>query len=125
MADVCGALVRVAARVAGLALVGNPGRVPAPPGARCGGQRPPPVDLVGDPGRVPAPPGARSGGQSPPPLDLSGPFERTTVREVLERHAGLALGGRESIAELAAKARAAGAAARGRAARAGGFFSAW
>ena len=100
IADDCEALVRVAARAAG-------------------------VDLVGDPGRVPAPPGARSGGQSPPPLDLSRPFERTTVRDALERHAQLELDGRESVAELAAKARAAGVDVSGRTSWDDVFFQVW
>jgi lysyl-tRNA synthetase class 2 len=46
-------------------------------------------------------------------LDLAGPFERTTVRDVMERHAGLTLAGDESAAELASKARAAGVALGG------------
>lgn len=41
-------------------------------------------------------------------LDLAAPFERTTVREVVRRHAGLDLAGDESAAALAEKARAAG-----------------
>lgn len=41
-------------------------------------------------------------------LDLAGPFERTTVREVMKRHAGIALAGDESAADLMEKARAAG-----------------
>ena len=41
-------------------------------------------------------------------LDLAGPFERTTVREVVRRHAGIELAGDEDVAALAAKARAAG-----------------
>jgi lysyl-tRNA synthetase class 2 len=43
-----------------------------------------------------------------PALDLSGPFERTTVREVVATHAGVALDGDETVEALAAKARAAG-----------------
>ncbi|HVR03803.1 MAG TPA: amino acid--tRNA ligase-related protein, partial [Polyangia bacterium] len=59
------------------------------------------------------------------PLDLSGPFERTTVREVLERHAGFALGGRESAIELAVKARAAGVDVSGRTSWDDVFFQVW
>jgi lysyl-tRNA synthetase class 2 len=43
-------------------------------------------------------------------LDLAAPFERTTVREVVRRHAGVELAGDESAPALAEKARAAGVA---------------
>jgi lysyl-tRNA synthetase class 2 len=83
------------------------------------------ADLHGDPGRVPAPPGARSGGQSPPPLDLVGPFERTTVREVVKRYAGVEVHGDETVEALAAKARAAGVDVTGRASWDDVFFQLW
>jgi lysyl-tRNA synthetase class 2 len=82
-------------------------------------------DQVGDPGRVPVPPGARSGGQSPPPLDLSGPFERTTVREVVARHARVEIAGDETVDALAAKARAAGVDVAGRDSWDDVFFQLW
>jgi lysyl-tRNA synthetase class 2 len=53
---------------------------------------------------------ARAAGALNPALDLTGPFERTTVREVVRRHAGLELAGDESAEALAEKARAAGVA---------------
>jgi elongation factor P--(R)-beta-lysine ligase len=49
-----------------------------------------------------------AGGAAPAGLDLEGPFERTTVREVFARHAGVELAGDESAEGLAAKARGAG-----------------
>ncbi|HVZ72188.1 MAG TPA: EF-P lysine aminoacylase EpmA [Polyangia bacterium] len=51
---------------------------------------------------------AKAAGVAAPDLDLSPPFERTTVREVVKRHAGVELAGDESGADLADKARAAG-----------------
>jgi lysyl-tRNA synthetase class 2 len=66
---------------------------------------------------------ARAAGASP--VDLAGPFERATVREVLERHAGLALDGRETVAELAAKARGAGVDVSGRTSWDDVFFQVW
>jgi lysyl-tRNA synthetase class 2 len=56
---------------------------------------------------------ARAAGTPPPGLDLGAPFERTTVREVLRRHAGVELDGDESAPALAGKARAAGVALGG------------
>ncbi|MDB4979367.1 MAG: tRNA synthetase class [Myxococcales bacterium] len=53
---------------------------------------------------------AHAAGAIPPALDLGGPFERTTVREVLRRYAGLELDGDETTAALADKARAVGVA---------------
>jgi lysyl-tRNA synthetase class 2 len=58
-------------------------------------------------------------------LELSGPFERTTVREVVERHAGVELLGDETVEALAAKARAAGVDIRGRASWDDVFFQLW
>jgi lysyl-tRNA synthetase class 2 len=46
----------------------------------------------------------------PDRLHLQAPFERTTVRELLQRHAGVALAGDETLPELWAKAAAAGVA---------------
>jgi lysyl-tRNA synthetase class 2 len=83
------------------------------------------VRRVGDPERVPVPPAARSGGQSPPALDLHGPFERTTVREVVREHAGVALDGDETVEALAAKARAAGVDVAGRDSWDDVFFQLW
>lgn len=74
------------------------------------------------------PPDARSGGLSPPPpppLDLTSPFERTTVRQVVARHAGVELAGDESVAALAAKARAAGVDVAGRETWDDVFFQLW
>jgi elongation factor P--(R)-beta-lysine ligase len=53
---------------------------------------------------------ARAAGTTLGNLALEGPFERTTVREVLLRHAGVELDGDETTAVLADKARAAGVA---------------
>lgn len=53
---------------------------------------------------------AAAAGATNPALDLSAPFERTTVREVIRRHAGVELAGDESATALAEKARAAGVA---------------
>jgi lysyl-tRNA synthetase class 2 len=53
---------------------------------------------------------ARAAGAPPAALDLAGPFERTTVREALRAHAGVALDGDETAVALADKARAAGVA---------------
>jgi lysyl-tRNA synthetase class 2 len=50
---------------------------------------------------------AVAGGQQPR-VALDAPFERTTVRELMARHAGIDLAGDESPAALADKARAAG-----------------
>jgi lysyl-tRNA synthetase class 2 len=53
---------------------------------------------------------AAAAGATNPALDLSAPFERTTVREVIRRHAGVELAGDEGATALAEKARAAGVA---------------
>jgi lysyl-tRNA synthetase class 2 len=53
------------------------------------------------------------------------PFERTTVREVMRRHAGLDLAGDETVAALADKARAAGVDVAGRATWDDVFFQVW
>lgn len=53
---------------------------------------------------------AAAAGAKNPALDLSAPFERTTVREVVRRHAGVELAGDESAPALAEKTRAAGVA---------------
>jgi lysyl-tRNA synthetase class 2 len=58
-------------------------------------------------------------------LDLSGPFERTTVREVVRRHAGIELDGDETVTALAAKARAAGVDVAGRESWDDVFFQVW
>ena len=68
---------------------------------------------------------ARAMGAPRPALDLSGPFERTTVREVVKLHAGLDLLGDESAAALAAKARAAGVDVEGRTSWDDVFFQLW
>jgi lysyl-tRNA synthetase class 2 len=69
--------------------------------------------------------GARAAGASNPALDLAGPFERTTVREVVERHAGVALDGDETVEALARKARAAGVDVTGRDSWDDVFFQLW
>ena len=51
---------------------------------------------------------ARAAAPLSPALDLTAPFERTTVREALSRHAGVDLDGDESAEALRDKARAAG-----------------
>jgi lysyl-tRNA synthetase class 2 len=79
----------------------------------------------GAPERVPLPPGARSGEQSPPSLDLSQPFERTTVREVVQRFGGVELAGDETVQALAAKVRAAGVDVTGRDSWDDVFFQLW
>jgi lysyl-tRNA synthetase class 2 len=71
------------------------------------------------------PPGARSGEQSPPSLDLSQPFERTTVREVVQRFGGVELAGDETVQALAAKVRAAGVDVTGRDSWDDVFFQLW
>jgi lysyl-tRNA synthetase class 2 len=53
------------------------------------------------------------------------PFERTTVREVLRRHAGVELTGDETVAALADKARAAGVDVTGRHTWDDVFFQLW
>jgi lysyl-tRNA synthetase class 2 len=53
------------------------------------------------------------------------PFERTTVREVLRRHAGLDLAGDETVAALTGKARAAGVDVTGRTTWDDVFFQVW
>lgn len=53
---------------------------------------------------------ARAAGRPPPGIDLALPFERTTVRALLQRHAGVDLRGDESVEALRAKAAAAGVA---------------
>ncbi|HVU49840.1 MAG TPA: EF-P lysine aminoacylase EpmA [Polyangia bacterium] len=68
---------------------------------------------------------AGAAGAANPALDLAGPFERTTVRDVVRRHAGVALDGDETVATLAAKARAAGVDVAGRASWDDGFFQLW
>jgi lysyl-tRNA synthetase class 2 len=68
---------------------------------------------------------ARAAGAPPLELDLSGPFERTTVREVVERHAGIELFGDESADALAAKARGAGVDVTGRTSWDDVFFQLW
>jgi elongation factor P--(R)-beta-lysine ligase len=52
---------------------------------------------------------ADAAGHGAAALSLAAPFARTTVREALQRHAGIALDGGESAADLRDKARAAGA----------------
>jgi elongation factor P--(R)-beta-lysine ligase len=56
---------------------------------------------------------ARAAGTRNAALDLSGPFDRVTVREAVRLHAGVELAGDESVAALAAKAKAAGVDVRG------------
>jgi lysyl-tRNA synthetase class 2 len=51
---------------------------------------------------------ARSGGQTAARVRVDGPFESTTVAELLARHAGIDLRGDETAAQLADKARSAG-----------------
>jgi lysyl-tRNA synthetase class 2 len=68
---------------------------------------------------------ARASGAKNPALDLAGPFERTTVREVVSRHAGVALDGDETVAALAEKARAAGVDVAGRDSWDDVFFQLW
>jgi lysyl-tRNA synthetase class 2 len=51
---------------------------------------------------------AARAGESLPRVPLDAPFERTTVRELMARHAGIDLAGDEPPEALAAKARAAG-----------------
>jgi lysyl-tRNA synthetase class 2 len=68
---------------------------------------------------------ARVAGASNGALDLTGPFERTTVREVLRREAGVALDGDETLEALAAKARAVGVAVAGRTSWDDVFFQIW
>ncbi|HSZ84228.1 MAG TPA: amino acid--tRNA ligase-related protein, partial [Polyangia bacterium] len=52
-------------------------------------------------------------------------FERTTVRQVVRRHAGVELAGDESVEALAGKARAAGVDVAGRATWDDVFFQLW
>jgi len=68
---------------------------------------------------------AGAAGKSNIALDLGGPFERTTVREVVRRHAGVALDGDETVEALAAKARAAGVDVTGRDSWDDVFFQLW
>jgi lysyl-tRNA synthetase class 2 len=68
---------------------------------------------------------ARAVGPASPTLDLAGPFERTTVREVVARHAGVSIDGDETVDALAAKARAAGVDVTGRASWDDVFFQLW
>ncbi len=68
---------------------------------------------------------ARAGGVTNASLDLTGPFERTTVREVVRRHAGVELAGDETADALAAKAGAAGVDVSGRASWDDVFFQLW
>ena len=68
---------------------------------------------------------ARAGGAVNRELDLSSSFERTTVREVVRRHAGLELAGDEPLDALAAKARAAGIDVAGRTTWDDVFFQLW
>jgi lysyl-tRNA synthetase class 2 len=51
---------------------------------------------------------AAGAGGGQPAVDLAGAFERTTVRELMARHAGIDLAGDETAEALAGKARAAG-----------------
>jgi lysyl-tRNA synthetase class 2 len=68
---------------------------------------------------------ARAAGAPPRALDLSGPFERTTVREVVRLHAGVELQGDETAAALAAKVRAAAVDVEGRTSWDDVFFQLW
>jgi lysyl-tRNA synthetase class 2 len=68
---------------------------------------------------------AHAAGAPLPALDLSGPFERTTVREVVKLHAGLDLLGDETAPALAAKVRAAGVDVEGRTSWEDVFFQLW
>jgi lysyl-tRNA synthetase class 2 len=68
---------------------------------------------------------ASAAGATNPSLDLGGAFERTTVREVVRRHAGVSLDGDETVAALAAKARAAGVDVAGRESWDDVFFQLW
>jgi elongation factor P--(R)-beta-lysine ligase len=68
---------------------------------------------------------AQAGGRAPAALDLAGAFDRTTVRDVLARHAGLELAGDESAEALAAKARACGARLGGATSWDDVFFQVW
>ncbi|HEX4405616.1 MAG TPA: EF-P lysine aminoacylase EpmA [Polyangia bacterium] len=68
---------------------------------------------------------ARAAGATNAALDLSGPFERTTVGEVVKLHAGVTLVGDESVDALAGKARAAGIDVTGRATWDDVFFQIW
>jgi lysyl-tRNA synthetase class 2 len=68
---------------------------------------------------------AQAAGSPNAALDLTGSFERTTVREVVKRHAGVDLWGDETVAALAAKATAAGVDVAGRASWDDVFFQLW
>jgi elongation factor P--(R)-beta-lysine ligase len=68
---------------------------------------------------------ARAAGATPLGLDLGGAFERTTVRQVVRRHAGVELDGDESVDALAGKARAAGVDVTGRVTWDDVFFQLW
>jgi lysyl-tRNA synthetase class 2 len=63
-------------------------------------------------GRFPELPLPARPGASPETVRIDQPFERTTVRALFARHAGIELTGDESPRDLAAKARAAGVAIR-------------
>lgn len=68
---------------------------------------------------------ARAAGKRNPALDLSQPFERTTVREVVQRFGGVELAGDETVQALAAKVRAAGVDVTGRDSWDDVFFQLW
>ncbi|HVX94495.1 MAG TPA: EF-P lysine aminoacylase EpmA [Polyangia bacterium] len=68
---------------------------------------------------------ARAAGKGNPTLDLSQPFERTTVREVVQRFGGVELAGDETVPALAAKVRAAGVDVTGRDSWDDLFFQLW
>ena len=68
---------------------------------------------------------ARAAGTSNAALDLTGPFERTTVRQVVKLYAAVDLVGDESVDALARKARDAGIDVTGRATWDDVFFQVW
>jgi lysyl-tRNA synthetase class 2 len=84
-----------------------------------------PLDAIADDCEALVHVAARAAGATPSGLDLTGPFERTTVRQVVRRHAGVELAGDESVDALAGKARAAGIDVTGRATWDDVFFQLW
>jgi lysyl-tRNA synthetase class 2 len=84
-----------------------------------------PLDAIADDCEALVRVAARAARATPADLDLAGPFERTTVRQVVRRHAGVELAGDESVEALAGKARAAGVDVAGRATWDDVFFQLW